>query len=260
MKGRCEPMRIGRFSHKGQVFFGHLDDDGKVYPLEGEIYREIKPLKNQVYLLEELKVLAPCRPRKIICVGLNYKDHAEEFGLPIPDEPVLFMKPPTAVVGPGEPIVMPPQSKQVEYEGELAVVIKHRAKNVMPQEAPAIIMGYTCANDVTARDLQKKDGQWVRSKSFDTFCPLGPYIVTGIDPNNLKVDAYLNGVLKQHTRTAYFIFDVFTLVSFISKVMTLQPGDVILTGTSSGVGAMSDGDKVEIVIENVGRLTNPVIE
>ncbi|MBM7855891.1 2-keto-4-pentenoate hydratase/2-oxohepta-3-ene-1,7-dioic acid hydratase in catechol pathway [Desulfohalotomaculum tongense] len=252
-------MRIGRFSYKGQVFTGQLGDDGIVYPLTGEIYKEIRTA-NYGYPLDEVKVLAPCTPGKIICVGLNYRDHAEEFGLPVPDEPVLFMKPSTTVIGPGEAIVLPPQSRQVDFEGELAVVIRHRARNISPEEAPLYILGYTPANDVTARDLQKKDGQWTRAKSFDTFCPLGPYIVTDIDPGGLTVSTYLNGVLKQYSSTANFIFDVPTLVSFISGVMTLMPGDVILTGTSGGVGKMVDGDKVEIDIENVGRLMNPVIE
>ncbi|MBO8137772.1 MAG: fumarylacetoacetate hydrolase family protein [Desulfotomaculum sp.] len=252
-------MRIGRFSYKEQVFTGNLSDDGKVYPLTGEIYRDIKTAPYG-YPLEEVKVLAPCRPSKIVCVGLNYRDHAEELGLPVPDEPVLFLKPPTTVIGPGEAVVIPPQSKQVDFEGELAVVIRYRAKDITAEEAPYYILGYTPANDVTARDLQKKDGQWTRAKSFDTFCPLGPYIVTNVDPNNLTINTYLNGVLKQHVSTSSFIFNVYTLVSFISKVMTLLPGDVILTGTPAGVGTMLDGDKVEVEIENVGRLANPVIE
>ncbi|WP_031515804.1 fumarylacetoacetate hydrolase family protein [Desulfofalx alkaliphila] len=252
-------MRIGRFSHKGQVFTGQVGEDDKVYPLVGEIYGELKTVAKG-YLMEEVKVLAPCRPSKIICVGLNYSDHAEELNLSIPKEPIIFMKPPTAVVGPGEAIIKPPESERVDYEGELAVVMRHHAKNITPEEAADYILGYTCANDVTARDLQQKDGQWTRAKSFDTFCPLGPYIVTDVDTSNLNIEVYLNGVLKQHTSTKYLIFDIPTLVSFISKVMTLLPGDVILTGTSSGIGPMVDGDKIEVFIEKVGRLTNPVIE
>lgn len=252
-------MRIGRFSYRGQLFTGHLGDDGMVYPLVGDIYKDFK-LADGGYPLAEVKVFAPCKPSKIICVGLNYRDHAEEFGLPVPGEPVLFLKAPTSVIGPGEAIVLPDQSNHVEYEGELALVMKRHAKNISPREAPGFILGYTCANDVTARDLQKKDSQWARAKSFDTFCPIGPYIVTDIDPSNLKVEVFLNGVLKQHTSTAQLIFNVPKLVSFISQVMTLLPGDVILTGTSSGVGSMQDGDKVDVLIENVGRLTNPVIK
>ncbi|MEG6617599.1 fumarylacetoacetate hydrolase family protein [Peptococcaceae bacterium 1198_IL3148] len=252
-------MRIGRFSYKGQLFSGLLGNDDLVYPLIGDVFKEIKPA-NYGYPLQDVKVLAPCKPSKIVCVGLNYRDHAEEFGLPVPDEPVIFLKPSTAVIGPCEAIVLPPQSKQVDYEGELAVVIKKRAKNITPVEAPSYIMGYTCANDVTARDLQKKDQQWIRAKSFDTFCPIGPYIVTDADPSALSVEVFLNGVLKQHTNTKYLIFNVSELISFISKVMTLLPGDVVLTGTSSGVGAMVDGDKIEVTIENIGKLLNPVIK
>jgi 2-keto-4-pentenoate hydratase/2-oxohepta-3-ene-1,7-dioic acid hydratase in catechol pathway len=252
-------LRIGRFSYKGQLFSGLVGEDSLVYPLIGDVFKEIKQA-NYGYPLQEVKVLAPCMPSKIVCVGLNYRDHAEEFGLPVPKEPVIFLKPPTAVIGPCDAIILPPQSKQVDYEGELAVVIKKRAKNITPAEAASNIMGYTCANDVTARDLQKKDGQWVRAKSFDTFCPIGPYIVTDVDPSNLSVQVCLNGVLKQHTSTKYLIFSVPELVSFISRIMTLLPGDVILTGTSSGVGPMVDGDKIEVVIENVGKLLNPIIK
>lgn len=252
-------MRIGRFSYNEQVFTGELGDDEVVYPLTGELYGEIKSAGDG-YPLDEVKVLAPCKPSKIICVGLNYRDHAEELKMRIPEEPVLFLKPSTSVIGPGEAVVIPPQSKQVDFEGELAVVIKHRAKSITAEEASSVILGYTNANDVTARDLQKKDIQWNRAKSFDTFCPLGPYIVTDVDPSGLTISTYLNKVLKQHSTTSNMIFNVPTLISFISNVMTLLPGDVVLTGTTSGIGTMKDGDKVEVDIENVGRLTNPVIE
>ncbi|MCD5406554.1 MAG: fumarylacetoacetate hydrolase family protein [Desulfotomaculum sp.] len=251
-------MRTGRFLDQERIFTGQLADDGLVYPLVGDIYGQFQ-LAEQDYSLEKLQILAPCQPSKIICVGLNYRDHAQEFGLPVPEEPLLFMKPSTAVIGTGQPVILPPQSKQVDYEGELAVVIKRCAKNITSAEAPAYILGYTCANDVTARDLQKKDGQWVRAKSFDTFCPLGPYIVSDIEPGNLTVAVYQNNILKQHTSTGNFIFEVPVLVSFISRIMTLLPGDVILTGTSSGVGAMTVGDEIKIKIENIGDLVNPVI-
>lgn len=252
-------MRIGRFFYRGQSFTGCLGDDGMVYPIIGDVFKEFRQADTG-YPLSEVKVFAPCKPSKIICVGLNYRDHAEEFGLTIPEYPLLFLKAPTSIIGPNEAIVIPPVSQRVEYEGELALVIKRHAKNVSPQEAEACILGYTCANDVTARDLQRADGQWTISKSFDTFCPIGPYIVTDIDSSNLTVEVFLNGVLKQHACTEHFIFPIPELVSYISSVMTLLPGDIILTGTSSGVGPMKDGDKVAVVIEGIGTLINPVIK
>jgi len=208
--------------------------------------------------LDEITLLPPVLPGKVICVGLNYRDHAEEMKLAIPDEPVLFMKPPSAVIGPGAPIICPAGSRQIDYEAELAVVMGRTARNVTEEEAPRCVLGYTCANDVTARDLQAKDGQWTRAKSFDTFLPLGPYLVTDADPANLAVSLYLNGERKQCSSTARLIFNVPRLVSFISAIMTLEPGDVILTGTPSGVGRLRPGDTVEVVIEGVGRLANPV--
>jgi len=195
-------------------------------------------------------------PTKIIAVGLNYKDHAEELGMDLPDEPILFLKPPTSVISNGENIILPAMSAQVDYEAELAVVIGKRAKNIGIEQAADYITGYTCANDVTARDLQTKDGQWSRAKSFDTFCPLGPEIIKGIDPTNLNIKLILNGEVKQNSNTAQMVFNVFELVSFISKVMTLLPGDVILTGTPPGVGPMKAGDKVEVQIDKIGTLAN----
>ncbi len=252
-------MRIGRFSYKGQVFNGQVAEGNVVYPLKGDIFREPE-VADQGYDLSELKVLAPCRPGKIIAVGLNILEHVEEFKMSVPEEPLIFMKAPTAVIGPNEAIILPPESNRVDFEGELAVVIGKEAKNVSIKEASSVVLGYTCANDVTARDLQKKDGQWFRAKSYDTFCPLGPYIVTDIDPHSLRVSVFLNGVLKQHFSTSSFIFNVPTLIAHISKVMTLLPGDVILTGTASGVQPMTDGSKIEVEITEIGRLTNHVIE
>ena len=195
-------------------------------------------------------------PTKIVCVGLNYGDHAKEMGMPVPEDPVLFIKPLTTLIGPDEPIIYPSQSNRVDYEAELAVAIKSKARDISPEEADGIILGYTCANDVTARDLQKKDGQWTRAKSFDTFCPVGPRIVSNVDGNNLNVECYLNGQLKQKSNTMQFIFNVQYLISFISKVMTLMPGDLILTGTTYGVGPMKKGDTVEVKIEKIGTLRN----
>lgn len=246
----------GRFRSGEREFYGKI---------EGEGVRELKPgfpekifYGDKRYPLADLAILAPIIPSKIIAVGLNYRDHAKELNMVIPDEPVIFMKPSTSVIGPGEDIIYPSMSKRVDYEAEIAVVIKDSISGIKPQEADSHILGYTCFNDVTARDLQKKDGQWTRAKSFDTFSPIGPFIVDGIDPANLKVELYLNGECRQSSSTSDLIFGVKELVSFISRIMTLLPGDVITTGTPSGVGPMKKGDKVEVRIENVGSLTNYV--
>jgi len=211
------------------------------------------------YPLSRVRLLAPCSPTKIVAVGLNYGDHARELGFPIPDEPVIFLKPPTAIAGPGGAIVYPRASRQVDFEAELGVVIKDRTSKVTPGEACGHILGYTCANDITARDLQKKDGQWTRAKSFDTFCPVGPWIETDLDPGDLLVESYLNGERKQSSRTSQLIFSVDRLVSFISGIMTLYPGDLIITGTPAGIGPMQTGDEVEVRIEGIGSLKNHVI-
>lgn len=205
--------------------------------------------------MSKLDFLKPY-PTKIVCVGLNYRDHTKEIGLPIPEEPILFMKPLTTLIGHEDYITYPEQTKRLDYEAELAVIIKNKVKNIRPEDADRSILGYTCANDITARDLQKKDGQWTRAKSFDTFCPVGPRIVSKIDGNNLDVECYLNGQLKQKSNTRQFIFNVQYLVSFISKVMTLMPGDLILTGTTHGIGPMKKGDAVEVKIEKIGALKN----
>jgi 2-keto-4-pentenoate hydratase/2-oxohepta-3-ene-1,7-dioic acid hydratase in catechol pathway len=210
------------------------------------------------YPLEAVTLLAPCRPSKIVAVGLNYRSHAEEIKMPLPDEPLLFLKPSTAVIGPGDAIVYPSMSRRVDYEAELGVIIGAVAKNVSEKEAQQYILGYTCFNDVTARDLQGKDKQFTRSKSFDTFAPMGPWIETELDPGTLRVESYLGGVRKQSGTTADLVFSVYELLAFISKVMTLLPGDVIATGTPSGIGPMRVGDHIEIVVEGIGRLSNVV--
>jgi 2-keto-4-pentenoate hydratase/2-oxohepta-3-ene-1,7-dioic acid hydratase in catechol pathway len=199
-------------------------------------------------------------PTKIIAIGLNYFDHAKELKMDIPDHPLIFLKPPTSIIGNGDVIILPPQTKELHYEGELAVVIKEKVKNVSKDEARRFIAGYTCANDVTARDLQRIDGQWTRAKSFDTFCPLGPRIVSDIDPQHLSIITRVNGTVKQNSNTINMIFGVFELVSFISEIMTLLPGDVIITGTPPGVGAIEVGDVVEVEIEGIGVLKNAVTE
>ncbi|MCX5805592.1 MAG: fumarylacetoacetate hydrolase family protein [Proteobacteria bacterium] len=198
-------------------------------------------------------------PSKIIAIGLNYYDHAEELKMSIPKYPLIFMKPPTAVIQNGEAIVYPPQSREVHYEGELALIIEGKTRNVSIQDAPRHIAGYTCANDVTARDLQREDGQWTRAKSFDTFCPLGPGIVSNVDPTNLDICTRVNGVERQRSNTKKMIFNVFELVSFVSGIMTLLPGDVIITGTPPGVGSIEAGDIVEVEIEGIGILRNTII-
>ena len=198
------------------------------------------------------------RPSKIICVGLNYRDHAEELKMPIPDEPILFIKPPTTLIYNNDKIIYPPQTKELHYEAELAVVIKDRIKDVSQGEALSHVLGFACANDVTARDLQRKDGQWTRAKSFDTFCPVGPKVVGGIDPENLEIKLWLNGEVRQSSNTSNMIFPVDYLVSFISQVMTLEPEDIILTGTPPGVGELKPGDRVEVEISGIGKLVNMI--
>jgi 2-keto-4-pentenoate hydratase/2-oxohepta-3-ene-1,7-dioic acid hydratase in catechol pathway len=199
------------------------------------------------------------KPSKIIAIGLNYYDHARELKMPVPDHPIMFIKPTSAVIKNGQSIVYPRQSKNVHYEGELAIVIGKKARNISKASAVKHIKGYTCANDVTARDIQNIDGQWTRAKSFDTFCPLGPRIVKDIDPMNLNIQTRVNSKAMQNSNTKNMIFDVYELVSFVSSVMTLLPGDVIITGTPPGVGPLSDGDTVEVEIEGIGTLKNNVI-
>jgi len=209
------------------------------------------------YKLLELKILPPTVPTKIVCTGLNYIDHANELNYPIPKWPILFIKPSTTVIGHMESIEYPAMSSQVEYEGEMAIVISKKCKNVKDPEA--VILGYTGINDVTARDIQRKDGQWTRAKSFDTFAPIGPFIATDIDPGDARIETRVNGTTRQKSNTKNLIFDVNDLVRFISEVMTLNAGDVIATGTPYGVGELVIGDTVEIEIEGAGVLSNNVI-
>ncbi len=201
---------------------------------------------------------APTLPSKIVGVGLNYKAHAKEMDHPLPEEPVLFLKPSTSLIGPEYYIHYPKMSSRVDYEAELAVVIKKQGKDIPLENVKDYILGYSCFNDITARDLQKMDGQWGRAKSFDTFSAMGPWIITDLDPSNLQIESYLNGELKQSCKTSDMIFDVPTLISFISKVMTLEPGDIITTGTPPGIGPMQRGDSIDIRIEGIGLLRNTV--
>ncbi len=198
-------------------------------------------------------------PSKIVGIGQNYRAHAAEMGKGIPEEPMMFLKPPSAVIEDGAPIERPMTYERVDYEGELGVVIGKRARDVSREDALDYVRGYTCVNDVTCRDLQKKDGQWTRGKGFDTFCPIGPRVVAGLDPSSLKITTRVNGVVKQSSSTSDLIFDVPTLISFVSRHMTLEPGDIISTGTPAGVGNLAPGDVVEVEIEGIGILRNPVI-
>lgn len=250
-------MRYIRFSHNNQLHYGLLRNDNKVEHLIGNNPDSFQTTGNY-FQLSEVKLLPPCEPSKIVCVGLNYHKHAAELGLHLPDEPVIFLKPTSSIIGPEDNIILPSQSSQVDYEAELAVVIGRKAQNISEQQSGDYIWGYTCLNDVTARDIQNKDTQWTRAKSFDTFCPIGPWIKSGISVDNLNISLLLNGETKQAASTRDMIFSVPKLISFVSRVMTLYPGDIISTGTPSGIGALKVGDKVEIFISELGTLVNYV--
>jgi 2-keto-4-pentenoate hydratase/2-oxohepta-3-ene-1,7-dioic acid hydratase in catechol pathway len=243
--------------------FGQPDEDAAIVALAGDpLYVGVK-LLDQEHKLADVRLLAPVLPRsKVVGIGRNYAAHAAEMGSDLPEEPLMFLKPNTAVVGPGDPIFSPAQTQELHYEGELAVVIGRICRDVPVEQATDVIYGYTIGNDVTARDLQRKDGQFTRAKGFDSFCPLGPWIETDLDPqafvDGRQLQTHLNGDLKQDGSTKDMIFDVPTLVSHVSSVMTLLPGDVILTGTPDGVGPMQVGDEVEVSIAGIGTLTNKV--
>lgn len=247
-------MQIVRFNDHDQPKYGLVKND-HIEILRDSPFSGIKKTGISV-IKDKIKLLAPARPGKIIAVGLNYKDHAAELKIKLPSNPCLFLKPPSSVVGPNDNILYPAMANQLDYEAELAVVIGKKARAVAARKAGQYIFGYTCANDVTARDLQRIDGQWTRAKSFDTFCPLGPHIETELDSGDLEIKLELNGDVKQKSRTSRMIFGVPELVSFISEVMTLEPGDIILTGTPFGVGPMRTGDMVEVEISGIGVLSN----
>jgi 2-keto-4-pentenoate hydratase/2-oxohepta-3-ene-1,7-dioic acid hydratase in catechol pathway len=247
-------MKLVRYLRDGKEGYG-IHEDEHIQPVDG-LFEAKKAGKR--FKASEAALLAPCVPQKIICCGLNYKDHAAEMHLPIPREPIIFLKAPTAVLAPGGVIRYPRMSRRVEYEAELGIVIGRAAREITPDQAAEHILGYTCFNDVTARDLQKKDGQWARAKSFDTFAPFGPCIETELDPADVLVEAYLNGKLKQSSSTSNMKFTVDIIVSFISMVMTLLPGDVIATGTPPGIGPMRAGDEIEVRISGIGSLINTV--
>jgi 2-keto-4-pentenoate hydratase/2-oxohepta-3-ene-1,7-dioic acid hydratase in catechol pathway len=252
-------MRIVRYQlEDNQPRFGWLHED-KIGLLDGSPFGEYRRLEADLFL-DQVKLLAPVKPSKIICVGRNYIAHAVEHDAEVPDIPLLFLKPPSSVIGPDEPILLPPQSKAVEQEAELAVVIGKEGRWIRTEDTRNHILGYTIAVDVTARDLQRRDGQWTRGKGFDTFCPLGPWIETDLDVSDVILSCRVNKELRQMASTRDMVFSVGQLIAYISTVMTLMPGDVILTGTPAGVGRLRDGDTVEVTIEGIGVLTNPVIK
>jgi 2-keto-4-pentenoate hydratase/2-oxohepta-3-ene-1,7-dioic acid hydratase in catechol pathway len=240
--------------------FGMLEADFVLPLADGETIESFSnPRTGEPISVAEVEFRAPVSPSKIVCVGRNYKEHAAELGNKMPDEPLLFLKAPSALIANGACIERPPQSQQVEHEGELGLVIGRLARKLSEGEDPLdYVLGYTCVNDVTARDLQRRDVQFTRAKSFDTFCPVGPFIVDGLDPLNLVVTTRVNGSIKQNGRTADMAFSVPFLIRYISNIMTLYPGDLIATGTPAGVSAMKDGDVVEVEIEGIGVLRNPV--
>lgn len=258
-------MRIIRFSAPEKLgvgtdpLFGVLNDQDAILVLRGDpIYSGIVPAEKSLKL-SDVKLLAPVIPRsKVVCIGKNYADHAAEMDSEVPSEPIIFIKPNTSVIGPNELIIWPRMSERVDYEAELAIVIGRICKEVPASKAKDVIYGYTLANDVTARDLQKKDGQWSRAKGFDTFCPLGPWIETEFIPGNQKITSTLNGEVKQSSMLSEMIFKVPQIVEFVTNVMTLLPGDVILTGTPAGIGPMPSGASITVAIDGLGALTNKV--
>lgn len=251
-------MRFVRYQSKVEApRFGWVRGD-RLGPVEGSPFGEFRRLEANDSL-KGVTLLPPVVPGKIIGVGKNYVAHAQEMDSKVPDVPLIFLKPPSALLAPGAAIVLPPQSQQVEHEAELAVVIGKRVRWAKAEDALDYVLGYTLANDVTARDLQRRDGQWTRAKGFDTFCPLGPWIETDLDPNDVIITCHVNGEMRQMASTHDMVFGVAQLIAFISSVMTLEAGDVILTGTPAGVGPLTAGDVVEVSIEGLGTLSNPVV-
>ncbi len=251
-------MQLVRFeSPDGEIGYGLLEGD-RIREIYGSIYGSFK-IGARSCPLDQAKLHTPVQPTKIIAIGRNYADHAAELGNQVPTEPLLFLKPLTSLIGPGQPIVIPEGVGRVDFEGELAVVIRRRARYVSESDASQVILGYTCLNDVTARDLQAKDKQFTRGKGFDTFCPVGPWLVTGISPLNRRIRTYVNGEVRQDGDTRDMVHGVWALIAFISRIMTLMPGDVIATGTPRGVGPLLPGDRVDVEIEGIGTLSNPVV-
>jgi 2-keto-4-pentenoate hydratase/2-oxohepta-3-ene-1,7-dioic acid hydratase in catechol pathway len=256
-------VRIARYTLGEDPTYGAVEDEGGrlvLAELQGDPLYQATVFTGVRTPLDDVRLLAPVIPRsKVVGIGKNYADHAAEMGGEVPKEPLMFLVPNTAVVGPGDPVVMPPQSSEVHYEGELAVVIGKLCKDVSVDRAADVIYGYTCANDVTARDLQRGDGQWSRAKGFDTFCPLGPWIETSLDASDVRVTTRLDGTTVQDSRTSLMMHDVAALVAHVSSAFTLLPGDVILTGTPAGVGPVQAGQRVEVEVEGIGVLSNPFV-
>jgi 2-keto-4-pentenoate hydratase/2-oxohepta-3-ene-1,7-dioic acid hydratase in catechol pathway len=251
-------VRLLRFRYGDRIATGAIDEGSDdITVLRGTFFEDPLPTGETVPL-DDVHLLAPVLASKLVCVGKNYADHAAEFGMEVPAEPLLFLKPSTAVIGPNDPIRLLPISRRIDYEGELAVVIGRLAKDVRAEDAYKVILGYTCANDVTLRDLQKTDDQWARAKGFDGSAPLGPWIETTVDPNETEVWTRVNGEQRQHGSTSELAFGVATLVEYITSFMSLLPGDVILTGTPEGVGPLAAGDVVEVEVDGVGVLRNEV--
>ncbi|UOR11360.1 fumarylacetoacetate hydrolase family protein [Halobacillus amylolyticus] len=248
-----------RFESNNKESYGVLEGES-IKAINGDIFESDYSVSDETYYVNEVTLLAPCRPSKIVCVGLNYKDHAEEVSLPLPEQPLLFLKPNTTLIGPNDVVKYPKQSEQIDYEGELAIVIGEKAKDVKPTEANNYILGFTCANDVTARDIQFGDGQWTRGKSFDTFLPLGPGIVENVNLEDSNIQLTVNGEVKQKSNLNQLIFKVDELVSYISEIMTLLPGDVIITGTPHGVGPVNSGDVMKVSIDGIGELENKILD
>jgi 2-keto-4-pentenoate hydratase/2-oxohepta-3-ene-1,7-dioic acid hydratase in catechol pathway len=250
-------MRIIRYQIKNEAPKNGWILEDKVGEIEGDIFGTYKRKEAQMPLAE-VSLLPPSQPTKIVCVGRNYVDHAKELGNDVPKIPLIFMKPPSSIIGNGDNIILPPQSKQVEHEAELVVVIGRRGKNITAEEASKYIFGYTVGNDVTARDLQKIDDQWTRAKGFDTFCSFGPWIDTEFDPSDAVVTCRVNGQMRQMASTRDMVFNVGVLIAYVSSIMTLEPGDLLFTGTPAGVGILENGDVVDVEIEGLAKLTNPV--
>jgi 2-keto-4-pentenoate hydratase/2-oxohepta-3-ene-1,7-dioic acid hydratase in catechol pathway len=251
-------MRLLRFRYGDRIATGAIEHGSdEVRVLKGTFFEDPLPT-GEVVPLDDVHLLAPVLPSKLVCLARNYAAHAAEWGLDVPEEPMLFLKPSTAVIGPGDPIQLLPISRRIDYEGELAVVIGRIARDVRAEDVGRYVLGYTCANDVTLRDLQKKDDQWARAKGFDGSCPLGPWIETDLDPTDVTIRTRLNGEVRQQASTTQMIHGVATLVEYVTTFMTLLPGDVILTGTPEGVGPLADGDVVEVEVEGIGVLRNGV--